>query len=46
MKSAYFYFHGFDWVLISCVVCIIQIVRIYTLRAVDPYRPPLRDFYI
>jgi hypothetical protein len=37
MKSAYSYFNGFDWVLISCVVWIIQIVRIYTLRAVDPY---------
>jgi hypothetical protein len=37
MKSAYSYFHGFDRVLISCVVCIIQIVKIYTLMAVDPY---------
>jgi hypothetical protein len=32
MKSAYSAIQGFDWVLISCVVCIIQIFRIRTLR--------------
>jgi hypothetical protein len=37
MKSAYSATKGFDWVLISCVVCIIQIFTICTLRAGDPY---------
>ena len=37
MKSAYSAIRGFDWVLISCVVCIIQIFRICTLRAGNPY---------
>ena len=36
MKSAYSAIKGFDWVLISCVVCIIQIFRICTLRAGNP----------
>ena len=37
MKSAYSAIKGFDWVLISCVVCIIQIFMICTLRAGNPY---------
>ena len=32
MKSAYSEIQGFDWVLISCVVCLIQIFRLCTLR--------------
>jgi hypothetical protein len=37
MKSAYSAIKGFDWVLIYCVVCIIQIFRICTLRVGNPY---------
>ena len=37
MKSAYSTINGFDWVLISCVVYIIQIFRICTLRSGDLY---------
>ena len=37
IKSAYSSINGFDSVLISCVVCIIQIFRICTLRAGNPY---------
>jgi hypothetical protein len=37
MNSAYSAIKSFDWVLISCVVCIIQIFRICTLRSGNPY---------
>jgi hypothetical protein len=37
MKSAFSAINGFDWVLISCVVCIIQIFRICTLKSSNPY---------
>jgi hypothetical protein len=36
MKSAYSAIHDFDWVLISFVVCIIQIVTLCTLRVGNP----------
>ena len=39
MKSAYSAIQGFDWVLISCVVRIIQIFRLCTLRVGNPYSP-------
>jgi hypothetical protein len=37
MKSAHFAIQGFDWVLVSRVVCIIQIFRICPLRVCNPY---------
>jgi hypothetical protein len=37
MKSASSAINGFDWVLISCIVCIIHIERICTLRVGNPY---------
>jgi hypothetical protein len=45
-KSAYSAIKGFDWVLISCVVCIIHIFRICTLRAGHPYTVFNSAFYI
>jgi hypothetical protein len=37
MKSAYSTIQGFDWMLVSRVVCINQIVTICQLRALNPY---------
>jgi hypothetical protein len=37
MKSAHSAIQGFDWVPVSRVVCIIQIVTICQLRAPNPY---------
>jgi hypothetical protein len=37
MKSAYSAIHGFDWVLVSRVVCFIQIFSICPLRVCNPY---------
>ena len=38
IKSAYSAIYGFDWVLVSRVVCIIQIFTICLLSVCNPYR--------
>jgi hypothetical protein len=45
MKSAYSAIKGFDWMLISCFVCIIQIFRICTLRSGNPYSKLRKQFF-